>query len=86
MIVTRLLKNRMPDVPVLFLETGYHFPQTCEYRDRMTRQWVAESRQRSSRPNGRRAGIRLRHFVSQRAHPLRPITQSRTPHARARAV
>src|SRR6267154_4938245 len=39
MIVTRLLKNRMPDVPVLFLETGYHFPQTCEYRDRMTRQW-----------------------------------------------
>ena len=39
MIVTQLLKNRMPDVPVLFLDTGYHFPQTYEYRDRMTRQW-----------------------------------------------
>jgi len=39
MIVTQLLKNRMPDVPVLFLDTGYHFPQTYEYRDRMTQQW-----------------------------------------------
>jgi len=38
-IVTQLLKNRMPDVPVLFLDTGYHFPQTYEYRDRMTREW-----------------------------------------------
>jgi phosphoadenosine phosphosulfate reductase len=26
-------------LPVLFLDTGYHFPQTYEYRDRMTRQW-----------------------------------------------
>jgi phosphoadenosine phosphosulfate reductase len=24
---------------VLFLDTGYHFAQTYEYRDRMTRQW-----------------------------------------------
>ena len=24
---------------MLFLDTGYHFPQTYEYRDRMTRQW-----------------------------------------------
>ncbi len=39
MIMTQLLKNRMPDVPVLFLDTGYHFPQTYEYRDRMTREW-----------------------------------------------
>ena len=39
MIVTQLLKNRMPDIPVLFLDTGYHYPQTYEYRDRMTRQW-----------------------------------------------
>ena len=39
MIVTRLLTERIPDVPVLFLDTGYHFPQTYEYRDRMARQW-----------------------------------------------
>jgi phosphoadenosine phosphosulfate reductase len=26
-------------VPVLFLDTGYHFPQTYEYRDRMAKEW-----------------------------------------------
>jgi phosphoadenosine phosphosulfate reductase len=39
MVVAHLLRNRIPDVPVLFLETGYHFPQTYEYRDRMAKQW-----------------------------------------------
>src|SRR6266446_4859774 len=39
MIVTALLKKRIPDVPVLFLDTGYHFAQTYQYRDRMTREW-----------------------------------------------
>ena len=39
MVVAHILKKRVPDVPVLFLDTGYHFPQTYEYRDRMTQQW-----------------------------------------------
>jgi len=39
MAVLHLLRRRIPDVPVLFLDTGYHFPQTYEYRDRMTKQW-----------------------------------------------
>lgn len=39
MIVTRLLRKRIPDIAVLFLDTGYHFPQTYEYRDRMTKEW-----------------------------------------------
>src|SRR5260221_531282 len=39
MIVTQFLRERVSDVPVLFLDTGYHFPQTYEYRDRMTREW-----------------------------------------------
>jgi phosphoadenosine phosphosulfate reductase len=39
MVVAHLLRKRIPDVPVLFLETGYHFPATYEYRDRMTREW-----------------------------------------------
>jgi len=39
MIVTALLKKRIPDVPVLFLDTGYHFAQTYQYRDQMTREW-----------------------------------------------
>jgi len=39
MVVAHLIRKRVPDVPVLFLDTGYHFPQTYEYRDRMTREW-----------------------------------------------
>ena len=39
MAVLHLLRKRIPDVPVLFLETGYHFKETYEYRDRMTQKW-----------------------------------------------
>jgi len=39
MVVADVLRKRAPDVPVLFLDTGYHFAQTYEYRDRMTQQW-----------------------------------------------
>lgn len=39
MAVAHLLRKRIPDVPVLFLETGYHFAQTYEYRDRMSKAW-----------------------------------------------
>ena len=39
MVVAHVLRKRIPNVPVLFLDTGYHFAQTYEYRDRMTRQW-----------------------------------------------
>jgi phosphoadenosine phosphosulfate reductase len=39
MAVAHLLRRRIPDVPVVFLETGYHFAQTYGYRDQMTKQW-----------------------------------------------
>jgi phosphoadenosine phosphosulfate reductase len=39
MVVTHLLKKRIPDISVLFLDTGYHFRQTYEYRDRIARHW-----------------------------------------------
>jgi phosphoadenosine phosphosulfate reductase len=39
MVVADVLRKRALDVPVLFLDTGYHFAQTYEYRDRMTQQW-----------------------------------------------
>jgi phosphoadenosine phosphosulfate reductase len=39
MAVLHLLRQRIPEVPVLFLDTGYHFSQTCEYRDRMAKEW-----------------------------------------------
>src|SRR5947208_16866770 len=40
MAVLHILRKRIPDVSVLFLDTGYHFPQTYEYRDRMTKEWA----------------------------------------------
>jgi phosphoadenosine phosphosulfate reductase len=39
MVVTHLLRTRRPDFVVLFLDTGYHFPETYEYRDHMTKLW-----------------------------------------------
>src|SRR5712672_1558266 len=39
MVVADVLRKRAPDVPVLFLDTGYHFAETYEYRDRMTQEW-----------------------------------------------
>ncbi len=39
MAVLHLLRKRIPDVPVLFLDTGYHFAQTYEYRDLMAKEW-----------------------------------------------
>ncbi len=35
MVVLRLLQEFRPDIPVLFLETGYHFPEMYRYRDQM---------------------------------------------------
>src|SRR6266576_2325906 len=40
MIVLRMLKARRPEIPVLFLDTGYHFPETYQYRDRMKEEWA----------------------------------------------
>lgn len=28
-----------PSIPILFLDTGYHFSETYEYRDRIAREW-----------------------------------------------
>lgn len=39
MAVLHMLRSALPDVSVIFLDTGYHFPETYEYRDRMTREW-----------------------------------------------
>lgn len=39
MAVLHLAREFSPELPVLFLETGYHFPETLAYRDEMTRRW-----------------------------------------------
>lgn len=37
--LVHMLVARRPNIPVLFLDTGYHFPETYEYRDRIASQW-----------------------------------------------
>jgi phosphoadenosine phosphosulfate reductase len=39
MVVLHLLRAHLPQVPVIFLETGYHFPELIEYRDHIAREW-----------------------------------------------
>ena len=38
-VLVHMILQHRPGIPVLFLETGYHFPETIEYRDRLTREW-----------------------------------------------
>ncbi|MCC7153059.1 MAG: phosphoadenylyl-sulfate reductase [Bryobacterales bacterium] len=38
-VLLHLLLRRNPSIPVLFLETGYHFAATYAYRDRLASEW-----------------------------------------------
>ena len=38
-VLTHMLRQSRPDIPVLFLETFHHFPQTLAYRDDLTAKW-----------------------------------------------
>lgn len=39
MIVLQIVREIYPNVPVLFLDTGYHFAETYSYRDQMAAAW-----------------------------------------------
>jgi phosphoadenosine phosphosulfate reductase len=39
MVALHMVRRHLPDVPVIFLETGYHFAEVIEYRDRMAAEW-----------------------------------------------
>jgi len=38
-VLVHFVREARPDVPVLFLETFHHFPQTLAYRDEIASQW-----------------------------------------------
>ncbi len=40
MVVLHMLRQHAPQIPVIFLDTGYHFAETYAYRDRMAREWA----------------------------------------------
>src|SRR5580658_6542032 len=37
--LVHMIVQQVPGIPVLFLETGYHFPETLAYRDKIAAQW-----------------------------------------------
>jgi phosphoadenosine phosphosulfate reductase len=39
-VLTHMLLEARPDIPVLFLDTFHHFPQTLAYRDELTERWT----------------------------------------------
>ncbi|HKT52217.1 MAG TPA: phosphoadenylyl-sulfate reductase [Candidatus Angelobacter sp.] len=39
MVVLHLVRRWLPNIAVLFLDTGYHFRETYAYRDRMSADW-----------------------------------------------
>lgn len=38
-VLVDMIRQQRPDIPVLFLETGYHFPEVLAYRDRIATDW-----------------------------------------------
>ena len=38
-VLTHMLAQARPDIPVLFLDTFHHFEQTLAYRDEITQRW-----------------------------------------------
>jgi phosphoadenosine phosphosulfate reductase len=38
-LLLHLVRELRPEIPVLFLDTGYHFAETYAYRDRITADW-----------------------------------------------
>jgi phosphoadenosine phosphosulfate reductase len=37
--LVHMIVEQAPNIPVLFLETGYHFPETLAYRDKIAAEW-----------------------------------------------
>ncbi len=39
MVLLHMVRQTLPDVPVVFLDTGYHFAEVYNYRDSMAKAW-----------------------------------------------
>jgi len=39
MVLLHMVRQTLPEVPVIFLDTGYHFTEVYEYRNRMAQEW-----------------------------------------------
>jgi len=39
MAILHMVKDELPEVPVYFIDTGFHFPETLEYLERLRESW-----------------------------------------------
>ena len=39
MVILHLLREIAPRIPVFFLDTGFHFPETLEFTEKLRREW-----------------------------------------------
>jgi phosphoadenosine phosphosulfate reductase len=39
LVILHLLRDVRPDVPILFMDTGFHFPETLEFKERIRDMW-----------------------------------------------
>ena len=52
-VLLHMIRRMWPDIPVLFLDTVHHFPETLAYRDELVRRWrlnLVELRAERPRP------------------------------------
>lgn len=54
-----LISEQVPELPILFLDTGFHFPETLEFRDELAR--TLDLNVRSLEPRLGHDGFRKRH-------------------------
>ena len=82
-----MVRELLPHVPVLFLETGYHFPETIAYRDRMAAEWnlnlvdVEPERPSPSRKPSSASSIRLLPTAAAALRKVEPLFRSLAPYS-----
>ena len=69
-LLLHLARELQPDIPVLFLDTGYHFAETYAYRDRIAADWHLNLINLIPAAHRRRAGSRARFAAPDRSRSL----------------
>ncbi len=62
-----LIATHVPELPILFLDTGFHFPETLEFRDQLIEQFGLNVR--SLEPRLGHDGFREKQVKLHRRHP-----------------
>ncbi len=72
-VLVDMIRRQRPDMPVLFLETGYHFPETLAYRDKMTADWNLKLTNLASQAERSGSGIAVRHPEPNQSEAVLPV-------------